>query len=237
MSQSHTAFSGESAQGRRRLRVRGIVQGVGFRPFVYGLAHRLGLTGFVGNDSNGVFIEIEGPAPDLDAFEHTLATQAPPLAHVEELSVVDVEPRGDAAFVIVASRERAGARTLISPDLFTCADCLRELFDPADRRYLYPFINCTNCGPRFTIIKDIPYDRPRTTMSEFQMCDACAREYHDPADRRYRLPRLRATRLAGVAGQSGGTRDIRRSAGGGTASTGRRRHSSGQGSRGIPPGM
>ncbi len=165
--------------------MRGIVQGVGFRPFVYGLAHRLALSGFVGNDGDGVFAEVEGEAPSLDAFEMGLVAEAPPLAHVEAVESRSIPARGETTFVIVASEQRAGARTLISADLFTCADCLRELFDPADRRYLYPFINCTNCGPRFTIIRDVPYDRPSTTMSAFAMCPACAREYGDPADRRY----------------------------------------------------
>ncbi len=170
---------------RRRLRVRGIVQGVGFRPFVYGLAHRFSLAGFVGNDSDGVFVEVEGSAANLDAFLAGLVADTPPLAHIEGVETRTMPVQGSGDFVIVASEEQENARTLISADLFTCGDCLRELFDPADRRYHYPFINCTNCGPRFTIIRDIPYDRPRTTMSSFSMCVDCAREYRDPTNRRY----------------------------------------------------
>lgn len=175
----------EGATARRRLTVRGIVQGVGFRPFVYALAHRLGLSGFVGNDSRGVFIEIEGPHPALDAFQSALLGEAPPLAHIHAVQCDALPPRGESGFTIVTSRSIAGSSTLVSPDLTVCDDCLRELYDPADRRYLYPFINCTNCGPRFTIIRDIPYDRPSTTMAGFRLCPPCAREYHDPLNRRY----------------------------------------------------
>jgi hydrogenase maturation protein HypF len=188
MSSMTDRLAGKAAAGallRRRIRVRGIVQGVGFRPFVYALAHRFALAGFVGNDSDGVFIEVEGPQNNLEAFVACLVTESPPLAHVEEVASRPVPVQGAVAFVIVASEVQADARTLISADLFTCADCLRELFDPADRRYLYPFINCTNCGPRFTIIRDIPYDRPRTTMADFAMCSDCEHEYRNPSDRRY----------------------------------------------------
>jgi hydrogenase maturation protein HypF len=170
---------------RRRLCVQGVVQGVGFRPFVYGLATRLGLTGFVGNDSAGVFIEIEGPSPALAAFEQELVAQPPPLAHIEHINVTPLPVAGDNAFLIVQSQDSAAASTLISPDLAICDDCLRELFDPADHRYRYPFINCTNCGPRFTIMRDLPYDRPSTTMAEFPLCPACRREYEDPRNRRF----------------------------------------------------
>lgn len=177
--------SSTAPRERRHLRVTGVVQGVGFRPFVYGLARRLGLAGLVGNDSYGVFIELEGSPDALDAFHAELINHPPPLAHIVSVEVKAVEPRGDTDFVIVESEAQAGAHTLISPDLAVCDDCLRELFDPTDRRYRYPFINCTNCGPRFTIIKDIPYDRPLTTMAGFALCPDCAREYGDPLDRRF----------------------------------------------------
>ncbi|MCQ3979484.1 MAG: carbamoyltransferase HypF [Anaerolineae bacterium] len=170
---------------RQRLTVTGVVQGVGFRPFVYGLAARHGLTGFVGNHSGGVFIEVEGPEAELAAFQRDLVNQAPPLAHIERV-VVEARPvQGDSAFTIVHSQDEASANTLISPDICLCADCLRELFDPQDRRYRYPFINCTNCGPRFTIIQNIPYDRPYTTMAGFPMCPDCRAEYENPLDRRF----------------------------------------------------
>ncbi|MCS6839615.1 MAG: carbamoyltransferase HypF [Roseiflexus sp.] len=170
---------------RRRLMVRGIVQGVGFRPFVYGLAQRLGLGGFVLNDSDGVTLEIEGSADALDAFEQTLRTTPPPLARIDAISVEAVAPCGETIFRIETSRAAAVRNTLISPDVATCDDCLRELFDPADRRFGYPFINCTNCGPRFTIVLDVPYDRAQTTMHVFPMCPACQAEYDDPLNRRF----------------------------------------------------
>ncbi|MCS6940679.1 MAG: carbamoyltransferase HypF, partial [Roseiflexus sp.] len=170
---------------RRRLMVRGIVQGVGFRPFVYGLAQRLGLGGFVLNDSDGVTLEIEGSADALDAFEQTLRTAPPPLARIDAISVEPVTPCGETIFRIETSRAAAVRNTLISPDVATCDDCLRELFDPADRRFGYPFINCTNCGPRFTIVLDVPYDRAQTTMRVFPMCPACQAEYDDPLNRRF----------------------------------------------------
>lgn len=170
---------------RRRLRVTGVVQGVGFRPFVYGLADAHQLAGLVGNDSAGVFIEVEGPAAALQAFQIDLIERRPPLAHIEAVTAEALPLQGEAGFRIVESQAQPAARTLISPDLCVCDDCRRELLDPSNRRYRYPFINCTNCGPRFTIIKDIPYDRPLTTMAAFAMCPACAAEYHDPRDRRF----------------------------------------------------
>ncbi len=170
---------------RLRLRVTGVVQGVGFRPFVYGLALKFGLAGLVGNDSAGVFIEVEGAPDVLAAFQAALTHAAPPLSRIDSLTAASVPVRGDRAFVIVESRVISDAVTLISPDLCVCDDCLREMLDPADRRYRYPFINCTNCGPRFTIIADIPYDRPNTTMAGFPMCEACAAEYQDPLNRRF----------------------------------------------------
>lgn len=171
---------------RRALRVRGVVQGVGFRPFVYSLARRHSLTGFVGNDSSGVFLEIQGVLDSLDAFERELVAAPPPLAHIQEVAPRSIAVLPDESdFVIVESEAQAGASTPISPDIATCADCLAELFDPRDRRHRYPFLNCTNCGPRFTITRDIPYDRPQTTMAGFRLCADCDREYHDPGDRRF----------------------------------------------------
>ena len=169
----------------RRLQVNGIVQGVGFRPFVYQLALRLGLKGEVANTSSGVSIHIEGPADRLRAFETELAGKAPPLSHIVEVISRPEIIKSFSDFRITASRGGAAMATLISPDAAMCADCLREMFDPADRRYRYPFINCTNCGPRYTIIDDIPYDRPKTSMRHFTMCAACQAEYDDPLDRRF----------------------------------------------------
>ena len=168
----------------RRLRIRGIVQGVGFRPFVHGLARRFGLAGTVWNDGEGVVVELEGPAADLDAFAAALHGAAPPLARIDAVEASAFAPRGGDAFRIAHSREGRKA-TMVAPDAATCADCLAELFDPADRRYRYPFINCTHCGPRFSIVIDVPYDRERTTMAVFAMCSACLGEYEDPADRRF----------------------------------------------------
>jgi hydrogenase maturation protein HypF len=170
---------------RTAVRVEGIVQGVGFRPFVYSLATGLGLRGFVGNDTDGVFAEVEGTQEDISVFLDKLERDAPPLARIERVTATPMRPENTAEFVIVASEQEGPHRTLISADTATCADCLRELADPADRRFGYPFINCTNCGPRFTIIRDVPYDRPFTTMAQFTMCEPCAAEYHDPADRRF----------------------------------------------------
>lgn len=174
-----------SERQRVRLTVRGIVQGVGFRPFVYGLAQRFGLAGHVGNNGAGVFIEIEGDSDALDTFQIALIEDAPPLARIEAVTVEPQAPTGETVFVIVESEAGAAVSALIPPDLAICDDCLRELFDPSDRRYHYPFINCTNCGPRFSIIEQIPYDRAATTMASFAMCPDCAAEYHDPGDRRF----------------------------------------------------
>ena len=169
---------------RRRLRVAGTVQGVGFRPFVYALAQRHKLHGFVLNDGGGVVIEAQGPDAELEAFTAALATEAPQLARVEAVSVATIERRFEEGFVIAESDTTAGS-ALVPPDVATCADCLRELFDPDDRRYRYPFINCTACGPRFTIVRTVPYDRANTTMADFEMCEDCRREYENPADRRF----------------------------------------------------
>jgi hydrogenase maturation protein HypF len=169
----------------RRVNVNGIVQGVGFRPFVYQLAARYGLKGEVANTAAGVSIHIEGPAEGLRAFEADLSARRPPLAHIVEVQSLP-EPLGNfSEFRIVASRPGDAMTTLISPDVAVCEDCLRELFDPADRRFHYPFINCTNCGPRYTIIDDIPYDRPKTSMRCFVQCPQCQAEYNDPLDRRF----------------------------------------------------
>ncbi len=170
---------------RHRVRVAGVVQGVGFRPFVHRLAADLGLAGCVGNDTNGVFLEIEGRPEVVAGFEERLVRDAPPLARIFEIETSTVTPSGATGFFIVESRAEGRAKTFVAPDIAVCDDCLAELFDPADRRYRYPFINCTNCGPRFTITIRLPYDRPNTTMGGFPLCAGCAREYGDPSDRRF----------------------------------------------------
>jgi len=169
---------------RRRIRVIGVVQGVGFRPFVYGLASELGLSGLVLNDGHGVVIEVEGDVSALDTFAAELRERAPELARIDSVAVERLPIRGDRKFTIEPSVTRPGT-TLIPADVATCAECLRELFDPADRRFRYPFINCTRCGPRFTIVTGVPYDRPLTTMAGFPLCADCRREYEDPSDRRF----------------------------------------------------
>ncbi|MET9490676.1 carbamoyltransferase HypF [Nocardia sp. NPDC006630] len=172
-------------RARRRLLVAGVVQGVGFRPFVYSTAAELALSGSVSNDSSGVIIEVEGAPADLAEFARRMRTQPPPLAVVESVRESDIPVRGGTGFHIADTSRTGGGRTLASPDVAMCADCARELADPGNRRYRHPFINCTNCGPRFTIIADLPYDRDRTSMADFAMCECCAREYADPADRRF----------------------------------------------------
>jgi hydrogenase maturation protein HypF len=167
------------------VRVEGVVQGVGFRPFVHATANELDLSGFVGNDAHGVFIEAEGPAAGLAGLVSRIQGHPPPLAKVDSIVTAELPERGERGFRIVESVAGSGRSVLISPDVATCADCLDELFDPDDRRYRYPFINCTNCGPRYTIVNDVPYDRAATTMAGFPMCAACAAEYHDPTDRRF----------------------------------------------------
>jgi hydrogenase maturation protein HypF len=166
------------------IQVKGIVQGVGFRPFVYGLADRLHLKGWVLNTSSGVIIEVEGSHSALDRFLQILVREAPPVSRIEQVESRPIPRKGYSRFEIRESRAEAGY-VLVSPDLATCEACVEELFDPKDRRYLYPFINCTNCGPRFTIIQDVPYDRPLTTMASFRMCPACQAEYKDPLNRRF----------------------------------------------------
>lgn len=172
---------------RRRFTVTGVVQGVGFRPFVHRIATELGLSGFVGNDSAAVFIEVQGTPTAVAEFAHRLTADAPPLASIDSVESIELpaDSRDGTAFQIVASQVIDGAATPIPPDIAVCDDCLAELFDPADRRYRHPFITCTNCGPRFTIIRELPYDRPATTMADFEMCERCATEYHDPANRRF----------------------------------------------------
>ncbi|OII65448.1 carbamoyltransferase HypF [Streptomyces sp. CC53] len=171
---------------RRRLLVRGVVQGVGFRPFVHRLATELGLAGFVGNTDDGVVIEAEGPPDALAAFEARLASEPPPLAAVSAVRADEVAPAGDGPGFAIRPSERGGTgRTLLPPDTATCEDCLRELRDPADRRHRHPFITCTHCGPRFTIAASLPYDRAATTMAGFALCRSCAAEYGDPGDRRF----------------------------------------------------
>ena len=165
-----------------RVSVKGIVQGVGFRPFVYNLAKALNLKGFVINSSKGVTIEIEGK--ESAAFIDRLTGEAPPLSQIMSLDTVSIPYQGYKNFEIRESRDE-GSFTLVSPDVSICKDCFREMLDKNDRRYLYPFINCTNCGPRYTITKSVPYDRPNTTMSVFKLCSDCSREYHDPRDRRF----------------------------------------------------
>ena len=175
----------EGSLRRVRARVDGTVQGVGYRPFVYRLAGELGIAGWVLNDERGVLVEAEGPPDAVHVFLARLRADAPPLAEVRGVEAQDVPVVGRSGFEIVAS-ERGGAATApVTPDSATCEDCLAELADPQDRRHRYPFLNCTNCGPRFTIVRGIPYDRPLTTMADFEMCDACRGEYEDPADRRF----------------------------------------------------
>jgi hydrogenase maturation protein HypF len=162
-----------------------VVQGVGFRPFVHRLAADLRLGGLVGNDTEGVFLEVEGAGPALSEFDARLRADKPPMARIEAVEWTAMAVRGERSFRIADSVRSAAVSTFVSPDVCVCDDCMAEMSDPADRRFRYPFINCTNCGPRFTITERLPYDRPSTTMRGFTMCAACASEYHDPADRRY----------------------------------------------------
>ena len=172
---------------RRRLRVcvHGVVQGVGFRPFVYTTAAALGLSGSVRNDTSGAIVEVEGDPAEIEQFLARLRDRPPPLAVIESIETHDVPPVGGTGFAIADTSRSDGGRTLVSPDVAMCADCAAEQRDPANRRYRHAFVNCTNCGPRFTIIAALPYDRASTTMASFAMCAECAREYTDPADRRF----------------------------------------------------
>jgi len=175
----------ERSISRRGVVVRGVVQGVGFRPFVYRLAQEENLSGFVGNDTDGVTIEVQGSVAGLDAFVARLGEEKPPLARIDSIAVSQMQTIEERGFRIVASEVLGRVTTGIPADAATCADCLSELLDPADRRYRYPFLNCTNCGPRFTITRRIPYDRPQTSMAPFVMCPACQAEYDDPMNRRF----------------------------------------------------
>ncbi len=183
---------------RVRLDVRGRVQGVGFRPFVYRLACELGVSGFVGNSMDGAFVEAEGPARDVELLARRLQAEAPPLADIAAVVRTDVPVVGDNAFRIERSSTAGEPDAEVSPDVGTCPDCLREMRNPRDRRHGYPFINCTNCGPRYSIVHRIPYDRRTTTMAAFSMCAACQREYDDPADRRFHA-QPNACRVCGPA--------------------------------------
>lgn len=169
----------------RRVEIKGIVQGVGFRPYIFGLARRFQLKGEIANTSGGVVIHVEGPRENMHHFLDDMVKNPPPLAHITDILVYQEIFEGFKSFSIVQSRSATSASTLISPDMGVCEDCLRELFDPSDRRFGYPFINCTNCGPRYTIIRDIPYDRPQTSMKHFMMCEHCQAEYDNPHDRRF----------------------------------------------------
>ena len=167
------------------IRVRGVVQGVGFRPFVYRLAHANTLNGWVLNAGEGVEIHLEGTSQGLEAFVRELKSQPPPAASIAEIEVHPAQPVGLNEFTIRESQRQGHPTVRISPDLPVCDKCLEELFDPADPRYLYPYINCTNCGPRYTVVLSLPYDRPNTTMKKWPLDDFCAREYRDPANRRF----------------------------------------------------
>jgi hydrogenase maturation protein HypF len=181
----HRSERADSGTDRLRITIAGVVQGVGFRPFVHRLASELGLTGFVGNDALAVFVEVQGPGAVLSRFEQRLTVEAPPLAMITAVTSERLPTVDEAAFTVAASGNGVGSRTLIAPDVATCDRCVAELFDPADRRYRHAFITCTDCGPRFTIIRDVPYDRPATTMSRFPMCTPCTDEYVDVTDRRF----------------------------------------------------
>jgi len=170
---------------RLRMEIRGAVQGVGFRPFVYRLATSLGLSGWVLNDIRGVFLEVEGDPEQLSAFRERVLSETPPRARIQGLNESWLDPIGYEGFQIRTSDAKGTKTVLILPDIATCQDCLTEILDPENRRYLYPFTNCTNCGPRFTIVRDLPYDRPNTTMRGFALCQECRAEYENPLDRRF----------------------------------------------------
>ncbi len=170
---------------RCAIRVEGTVQGVGFRPFIYRIAHENALCGWVLNDSGGVRIEVEGPQVDVSHFIATIRRDLPPLASIGRLVIEDIPVVKEAGFTIIESQQSSQQTTQIPPDTYVCPDCLSELFDPQDRRFRYPFINCTNCGPRYSIVSGVPYDRPFTTMADFSMCEHCQSEYGDPASRRF----------------------------------------------------
>ena len=174
-----------SQHQRLRCHVRGAVQGVGFRPFVYRLARENGLTGWVRNTPDGVVLEVEGAPDDVRAFRIELSNRPPSRSRITGLETSALDPMGYESFEILKSSGSEATATIVLPDIATCPECLGELFDPGDRRYRYPFINCTNCGPRYSIIESLPYDRPNTVMRHFEMCPECSSEYHDPEDRRF----------------------------------------------------
>ena len=200
---------------RLRIRCRGAVQGVGFRPTVHRIATAAGLAGWVVNDPGGATVEVEGPEPAVAAFPDRLRSSLPPLARLDGMEVAEIPPVGDAAFVVRDSRDGRRAGALVPPDAALCHDCRRELEDPRDRRHAYPFITCTNCGPRFSLVHRLPYDRPATSMACFPMCPACEREYTDPGDRRFHAepvccadcgPQLRLLDAAAVSSSLRGPR-------------------------------
>ena len=170
---------------RVRVFIKGVVQGVGFRPFVYRTAQKYKLPGFVRNTSRGVILEVEGEREKIDAFIDFVLNHPPPLALIESHEVKGLPIQFSETFEIVSSEDSGKGDSLVSPDIAICDNCVEELFLPENRRYRYPFINCTDCGPRFSIIRGLPYDRPKTTMKDFPMCGPCEKEYRDPYDRRY----------------------------------------------------
>ncbi|MBM3289922.1 MAG: carbamoyltransferase HypF, partial [Candidatus Hydrogenedentes bacterium] len=174
-----------TATVRVRVVVQGAVQGIGFRPFVYRLAREMGLAGTVANAPFGVVVDVEGPAADIQIFQDRLVREGPPLSRIDRVDTRDLAPAGAHAFEIVESELGGETTALAMPDIAVCADCLREMRNPDDRRYRYPFINCTHCGPRFSIMLAVPYDRPNTSMKRFRMCAQCRAEYGNPADRRF----------------------------------------------------
>ena len=203
----------DHARRRLRIRLRGIVQGVGFRPFVHNLARRLELGGWVLNSSAGLVAEVEGAPAAVESMARLIVEEAPPLAWIQSSEVSEMAALGETAFEIRPSVAETGEFALISPDVATCPDCFRDFTGPANRRFDYAFTNCTNCGPRYTIIRDIPYDRPNTTMAPFRMCAECQAEYDDPGNRRFHAqpnacarcgPALSAPDRGGAAAAGGG---------------------------------
>ena len=222
---------------RRRVAVRGVVQGVGFRPHVYSLATTLDLAGAVWNDGDGVVAEVEGDPVALDTFCLRVVADAPPLAIVESAAWTVVDAVGGTSFTVRASESGPG-RTFVSPDVTICADCLDDLADADDRRYRHPFVTCTNCGPRFTITKGLPYDRPSTTMAGFPMCAGCAAEYGDPSDRRFHAQTICCPDCGPVLSLVGPDRQSthgERGAGRGAPAAPRGSGRRGQGTRWLPP--
>ena len=225
---------------RYTITVQGVVQGVGFRPFVYGLAHRLGLVGTVQNDVSGVVIDVEGDPVNLATFRQALVADAPPLARIERVTAKPQPVRHYATFAIQQSAAQDEKAVFIAPDLAPCPECLTELRTPHDRHYAYPFLNCTHCGPRFTITTGVPYDRERTTLAGFTMCPACWSEYTDPGHRRFHAqatacpvcgPRLRLTDSHGHLHRRGRWARFHRCQAAGGA------HRRDQGAWGLPPGL